>query len=382
MSEKMEFSKYYLQREVNKCININPIQTGGRLSEEAKKALIEFGDGYSICDYCEGNLFEIRKPAITSFRKDLASFIGADDVIFTHGAREAIYLLFSTILGKGDKILVDENRHYTTDLAAESVGLEIITVKNSGPPYFTIDVENYIPCIEKFKPKAIMLTYPDGEYGNLPDAKRLGEIAKEYNVLFILNAAYSVGRLPVNMKELNADFIIGSGHKSMASAGPIGVLGMREEYREIILKPSKYIKNKIYTILGCTVRGVPLVTLMASFPSVVERVKHWNTELEKARYFLKKFEELGERGIHLLGEKPHNHDLMKFETPLFYDISKKHKLKREFLYKALKKRGICGIKHGITKYIKISTYGLKFEQIEYILSVFREIIDENRRLIK
>jgi len=382
MDEKISSSKYYLHRDVNRCININPIQAGGRLTEDAKKALIEFGDGYSICDYCEGNLFEIKKPPIITFRRELASFIGADDVIFTHGAREAICLLFSTVLDKGDKILVDENRHYTTDLAAESRGLEIITVKNSGYPYFTIDVDDYIPLIEKFKPKAILLTYPDGEYGNLPDAKRLGEIAKEYNILFILNAAYSIGRLPVNMKELHADFIIGSGHKSMASTGPIGILGFREEYREIILKPSKYIKNKSYTILGCTVRGAPLVTLMASFPSVVERVKRWDNELEKARYFLKNFEELGEGRIRLLGEKPHNHDLMKFETPLFYDISKKHRLKREFLYKALKKRGICGIKHGITKYIKISTYGLKFDQIEYILSVFRDIIEENKGLIK
>ncbi|MEO2240566.1 MAG: O-phospho-L-seryl-tRNA:Cys-tRNA synthase, partial [Euryarchaeota archaeon] len=35
-------------------INVNPIQRGGVLTPEAKKALIEFGDGYSVCDFCEG----------------------------------------------------------------------------------------------------------------------------------------------------------------------------------------------------------------------------------------------------------------------------------------------------------------------------------------
>lgn len=33
-------------------ININPIQPGGRLTPEAMKAVIAYGDGYSTCDWC------------------------------------------------------------------------------------------------------------------------------------------------------------------------------------------------------------------------------------------------------------------------------------------------------------------------------------------
>jgi len=41
-----------LKRENKNLINLDPIQTGGKLTDAAKKVLIEFGDGYSVCDFC------------------------------------------------------------------------------------------------------------------------------------------------------------------------------------------------------------------------------------------------------------------------------------------------------------------------------------------
>ena len=122
----------------------------------------------------------------------------------------------------------------------------------------------------------MLLTYPDGNYGNLPDARRLGEIAQEHDIPFILNGAYAVGRMPISMEEMGADFIIGSGHKSMAAAGPVGVLGMKKKWEQIVLRKSGRHRNKDIELLGCTVRGVPLMTLMASFPYVKERVSNWD----------------------------------------------------------------------------------------------------------
>jgi len=43
-----------LQREFSeeRYVNLHPIQRGGVLTEEARRALLEFGDGYSTCDWC------------------------------------------------------------------------------------------------------------------------------------------------------------------------------------------------------------------------------------------------------------------------------------------------------------------------------------------
>ncbi|PKP58618.1 MAG: O-phospho-L-seryl-tRNA:Cys-tRNA synthase, partial [Candidatus Altiarchaeales archaeon HGW-Altiarchaeales-2] len=118
----------------------------------------------------------------------------------------------------------------------------------------------------------------------------------------------------------------------------------------------------------------PVITLMASFPHVYERVKHYDEEVKKARYFSEK---MGNLGINQLGEKPHEHDLMFFESQKLFEISQKHKRGRFFLYDELKKRGIIGIKPGLTKNFKLSTYLLSEEEIKKIVDAFGEIVNLN-----
>ena len=364
-----------LKRENKNLINLDPIQTGGKLTDAAKKVLIEFGDGYSVCDFCPGRLDLIEKPNVKEFIHNiLPEFLGADVVRITHGAREGIYIVMHAITKRGETIVVDGNRHYTTILSAERIGLKTIEVSSSGEPEYKINVRDYESLIKQHKPAMIVLTYPDGNYGNLPEAEKLGEIAAEFKVPYLLNGAYAVGRMPISLKKTGADFIIGSGHKSMASSGPIGILGMKKKWEEIILKKSKEYPKKEIELLGCTARGTSIATLMASFLEVSERVKKWPQEVKKAQWFSKELEKLG---LEQLGEKPHQHDLMFFRAEPFYEISKKHPKGKFFLYSELKKRGITGIKPGLTKMFKLSTFGIPKEKLEYVLNCFREILKEN-----
>jgi len=363
-----------LHRQHRGLINIMPLQTGGMLTEAAKKALIEFGDGYSVCDFCLGSLCDITNPPVREFVHELLpQFLGCEVATLTYGARDGIFMVMHSLAKPGDSIVVDGNRHYTTVVAAERAGLNVIEVASSGYPEFRIDVNDYIPLIEKHTPKLILLTYPDGNYGNIPNAKRLGEIAQEYDIPYIVNGAYAVGRMPVSMRELGADFIIGSGHKSMASAGPCGVLGMKKKWEEIVLRKSGTYSNKEVELLGCTLRGVPLITLMASFPYVKERIDHWNEQVSKAQWFSGELEKLG---FHQLGEKPHRHDLLHFETPTFYDISKHVRERGYFLYKELKERGIWGPQPGLTKAFKLSTFAANQEQLKFVINSFNAILSK------
>ncbi|MFP4424469.1 MAG: O-phospho-L-seryl-tRNA:Cys-tRNA synthase [Candidatus Woesearchaeota archaeon] len=361
-----------MQRKT-KGITINPLQTGGLLTDEAKETLVEFGDGYAICDFCKGTLDKIDNPPIRQFvHETLPAFLGADAARVTHGAREGKFSVMHTFTKPGDVILIDGNAHYSTVVAAERAGLKIIKVPHSGEPERILNVEDFIPLIKEHSPKMILLTYPDGNVGNLPDAKRLGEIAKEHGVLYVVNGAYAIGRMPISLGEIGCDFLIGSGHKSMAASGPVGVLATKKEHAERLFVESSH-KGKELECLGCGVRGVPLLTLMASFPHVQERVKHWDEEVKKAQWFSERFEAL-HPGIKQKGEKPHRHDLMMFDTDVFYEISEKHPKKRGFLYHELKKNGIFGVKHGLTQSMKISTYGISKKDLERILKVFEDII--------
>jgi Sep-tRNA:Cys-tRNA synthetase len=363
-----------LRREHKELINLMPLQTGGILSDAAREALTEFADGYSVCDFCQGVLCNISNPPIRDFVQGLLPpFLGCEVATITHGAREAKFMVMHSLARPGDAILVDGNRHYTTFVAAERVGLDVIEVPSSGHPEFRVDVNEYASLIKQHAPKLILLTYPDGNYGNLPDARRLGEIAQEYNIPYVLNGAYAVGRMPVSMEEMGADFIIGSGHKSMASAGPVGVLGMKKKWEETVMRKSGRHSNKDIELLGCTVRGVPLITLMASFPHVKERVNHWDEQVSKAEWFSAELEKLG---FIQLGEKPHRHDLLHFDTPALYKISKRVRERGYFLYKELKERGIWGPQPGMASSIKLSIFAADKEQLGFVIDSFRAILNK------
>ena len=58
-------------------INIHPIQAAGRLTTEARKAIISYGDGYSTCDACRKpfRLDKISKPGIADFHEELAKWL-------------------------------------------------------------------------------------------------------------------------------------------------------------------------------------------------------------------------------------------------------------------------------------------------------------------
>jgi Sep-tRNA:Cys-tRNA synthetase len=178
--------------------------------------------------------------------------------------------------------------------------------------------------------------------------------------------------MPVYAKDIGADIIVASGHKSMASSGPIGLLGASEEYAGRIFRRSPTKKNKEVELLGCTVRGAGLLTMMASFPAVVERIAGWDAEVEKARAFSKDLEALG---MVQHGDRPHNHDLMFFTSEALYQISQRVKKGRYFLYSDLKKRGIHGIKSGLTRQFKLSTYQLSSADLARVVSAFREILE-------
>ncbi|MDR2967060.1 MAG: O-phospho-L-seryl-tRNA:Cys-tRNA synthase [Methanobacteriaceae archaeon] len=374
----MECQNYNITRGVEReNLNLNPLQRGGILPREARKALYEFGDGYSVCDYCAGRLDEVVKPSISSFLGDLATFLNADDVKTVHGAREGKFAVMHAMCDEGDTIVVDGNAHYTTHLAAERAGLEIIEVPNSGGSEFKIDLNKYKETLESAidkydEIKLALLTHVDGNYGNLTNAQEFGKICSDLGVPSILNCAYSMGRLPIDMNGWKIDFVVGSGHKSMAASGPIGVLAMKDEWIETVLKRSPRHMKKEIEMLGCTSRGAPIATLMASLPHVIERVNNWEKELKLTQNFVAKLEKID--GIEQVGIKPTEHDLVRFETPILHEISKKHPRKGFFLYEELKKKKIVGIKRGQTEWFKCSTYGMNAKQRDYVANSFKKII--------
>ncbi|MDD1717941.1 MAG: aminotransferase class V-fold PLP-dependent enzyme, partial [Methanoregulaceae archaeon] len=274
-------------------INIDPIQVGGRLTPEAMKAVIAYGDGYSVCDNCRKpfRLDAIRSPPIDVFHRELAEFLNMDVARVVPGARRGFQAVANTYVEKGDPVILTSLSHYTEFLAVEAAGGIPREIPANGEHVVT--GEAAAAKIEEVErefsksPALLFIDHFDYQYGNEHDVRGVIRAAKAHDIPVLYNGAYTVGIREVDGKALGADFVVGSGHKSMAAPAPSGVLAVTAEraprvFRETRTKGDVTMRTfgvKEVEMMGCTLMGVTLVGMMASFPFVRERVKRWDTEL-------------------------------------------------------------------------------------------------------
>lgn len=360
-------------------INIQPIQAAGRLTLEARKALIAYGDGYSTCDACRKpfRLDKITKPPIAAFHEDLARFLNMDVVRVVPGARRGFQAVASTLVEKGDPVLVSSLAHYTEFLAVEGAGGVVkevgLSKQNLVTPDATAEKIEDVRRETGRNPALIMIDHVDYQFGNVHDVAGIAKIAHQYDIPVLVNGAYSVGIMPVDGKALGADFVVGSGHKSMAAPAPSGLLATTEEHAGRVFRTTQVkgdVTGRTFGIkevemMGCTLMGVTVVGMMASFPHVRERVQHWEAEVAHSQAVVDAL--LSIEGTKVLSDSPRKHTLTRIDTRESFDaVAQQHKKRGFFLSSDLKKRGITGVIPGSTKVWKFNTFGLTEKQIRYL----------------
>ena len=367
-------------------INIHPIQAAGRLTPEARKAIISYGDGYSTCDHCRKpfRLDRITRPPIEEFHQDLAKFLNMDQARVVPGARRGFQAVTQSLVEKGDSVIVSSLAHYTEFLAVEVAGGVVREVP--------LDEKNIVTAeataqkIEDVKhesgelPKLIMIDHFDYQFANEHDVYGIGKVAKDYGIPFLYNGAYTVGVMPVDGRKIGADFIVGSGHKSMASAAPSGVLATTDEWAPKLFRTTQMVGDltgrkfgvKEVENMGCTLMGATLLSMIASFPRVKERTAAWDEEVQKSNYFMEQF--LRIQGSKVLSQWPRKHTLTKVDTTGSFDVvARSHKRRGFFFSDELKDRGIIGEFAGATRTWKLNTFGQSWDQIKYTCEAFLDI---------
>ena len=378
-------------RQVNELfINIDPIQAGGRLTADAMKAIIAYGDGYSVCDNCRkpNRLDYISKPPIAEFHKDVAAWLNMDEARMVPGARRGFQAVAHTYVQKGDPVLLTSLSHYTEFLAVEGAG---------GIPREIPADENHIVTadatavkIEDVKrefgkaPVLAFIDHVDYQFGNMHDVAAIAKVARQYDIPVLYNGAYTVGILPVDGKRLGVDFVVGSGHKSMAAPAPSGVLAATKERAAEVFRTTaiegdvtkRRFGIKEPEMMGCTLMGATLVGMMASFPHVKERVQHFDRELANNKKIIDAL--LAIDGTKCLSEYPRRHTLTRVDTSGSFDrVAETHKKRGFYLAGALAEKGVTGIIPGATKVWKFNTYGTTTKQAEYLADAFVAIAAEN-----
>lgn len=371
-------------------INIDPIQAGGRLTPEAHKAVIAYADGYSVCDNClkPFRLDYIKKPPLAQFHEDCAKWLNMDQLRVVPGARRGFQAVASSMVSKGDPVVLTSLSHYTEFVSVEQSGGIPVEIPLSEDNHITADAaaQKIEDVISKFgRPPALMFVeHVDYQYGHIHDIRGITKAAHQYDVPVLVNGAYTVGIMPVDGKDLGADFLVGSGHKSMAAPAPSGVLAAKEEYADKVFRTTQAkgdVTGRTFGIkevemMGCTLMGVTVMGLIASFPAVQKRVGNWDKEIEHSRTVTDALLSI-ERTV-CLSECPREHTLTRINTIDSFDkVAQTHKKRGFFLSGDLKKKGITGMIAGSTRVWKYNTFGLTDWQTEYLASAFQDVAEEN-----
>jgi cysteine desulfurase/selenocysteine lyase len=162
-----------------------------------------------------------------------AQFLGAasaESIIFTRGTTEGINLVASSWgtahLGPGDILLITEMEHHANlipwQIAARRTGASLQYLAVTGDEG-TID---WSLLEEKLRTQPIRLlafTHISNSLGCINPVREICATARRHGTVTLVDAAQSAGHGPINVRELDCDFLVFSGHKCCGPTG-IGVL--------------------------------------------------------------------------------------------------------------------------------------------------------------
>lgn len=167
-------------------------------------------------------------------RRTVADFIGApkkEEIIFTRNATEAINLVarsFGEQLGQGDVVILSKLEHHSNIVPwlqlKQRKGIEIryLDLTDEGHIKFNQDLfDNQV--------KLMALSGMSNSLGTITDLPKFIKAAKEVGAAVLVDASQLVVHQPVNVHELDVDFLVFTGHKLYGPTG-IGVLYGKEEH--------------------------------------------------------------------------------------------------------------------------------------------------------
>ncbi len=173
-------------------------------------------------------LAEEATSAYEMARKKIATFIHARksaEIVFTRNTTELINLVartwVNTNLQKGDLLILTEMEHHSNlvpwhMLASEKgLRLEFIPVTDTG----LLDLTEYERLLQQ-DPKFVSFTHMSNVLGTINPAKEMIAQAHKSGAIVLLDGAQSVPHLPVDVQDLDVDFLAFSAHKMV---GPTGI---------------------------------------------------------------------------------------------------------------------------------------------------------------
>ncbi len=233
MTDPLEIRKHFpiFEREINgkPLVYLDSAATTQK-PREVVEAIADFY--YNHNSNVHRGIYTISEEATTLYdhaRNNISEFIGSRDsrqIVFTRNATEGLNFLSSIRgkqLGKGDEVMLTEMEHHSNIvpwqfLKEKGVKLKFVSLDGEGK----LDLED---MKNKLTPRTriVSVTQVSNLLGTINPVKEIGKIAHENGSTFIVDGAQSVPHMPVDVRDIDCDYLVFSGHKMLGPTG-IGVL--------------------------------------------------------------------------------------------------------------------------------------------------------------
>ena len=174
-------------------------------------------------------------------RAKIADFIKASDtkeIVFTKNSTEGINIVANgfarSILSEGDEIIITALEHQANivpwQMACDLSGAKIVVVPLNEKGEVTIEAVQH--CISH-NTKIISISHSSNVLGSITPIKEIAQLAHSTGIPVLLDAAQTAPHMPIDVKELDIDYMVFSIHKMGGPAG-IGILYGKKDWLEKI----------------------------------------------------------------------------------------------------------------------------------------------------
>lgn len=167
------------------------------------------------------------KVAIEDARENIARMLNAEpsEIIFTSGGTESDNAIIKGVIaGTGKKeIITSPIEHHAVLHPAESLESEGVTIKFLQPNEEGIITAEEVADAISEETALVSLMHVNNEIGSINPVKEIASVCREKGVTFHSDTVQSIGKIPVDVKEIGLDALSISAHKIYGPKG-IGVL--------------------------------------------------------------------------------------------------------------------------------------------------------------
>lgn len=198
-------------------VGANPGRSGHILSIEAARIIYEAREALSV-------LFHVKDSS---------------RIVFTLNATESVNLALKGLLKYKDHVITSSMEHNSVmrplrDLERRGIELTVVPCFGDG----RLDPKEVEKKI-KTNTRMVVLNHASNVTGTLLPVKEIGWVARNHNLLFLVDAAQTAGAYPIDVEKDGIDLLAFTGHKSLYGPQGTGGLVIGERVREKEMIPIK-----------------------------------------------------------------------------------------------------------------------------------------------